>query len=138
MRQQAFRRLMEREALDGADASAIAAAAFRVLERLSRQLTPIIGESGVVAVYSRAFHVARRQFPWLPPVTAAGSEGSFTDVRRSMQQQEARVARESAFAVFTAISELLESLIGESLTSQLLSGVSPDDFAGDTMRETTR
>jgi len=138
MQQQAFRRLMEREALDGADAAAIAAATFRVLERLTRQLTPIIGPSGVVAVYARGVHLAKRQFPWLPPVSAVESDGSFADVRLSMQKQDARVATEAAFAVLIAISDLLESFIGESLTSQLLSGAWPDDPAGDVTRETAR
>ncbi len=137
MRHQEFRRLLAREAGHAADASAIAVATCRLFEHFARQLIPIIGDSGVTAVYTRGLYVARRQLPWLPPVSAALADRSFTSVQVSLQQQETSVATEGALILLTSISELLASFIGESLTRHLLSGAWPDDFAGDTTRKTT-
>ena len=138
MRQRVFRRMLAREAGTGADAPAIAAAARRLCERLSEQLTPLIGDAGVAAICARSLHLAQRNVPGLAPVPASAQGNSpFALMQRSLEQQEPAAATESAVALLATVGELLALFIGEGLTTRLLREAWPDDFAGDSPEETT-
>jgi hypothetical protein len=137
VRQQAFRRMLAREAGTAADAPAIAAAARRSCERLAQHLTPLIGKAGVAAIYARSLHLAHRQFPWLASVGASDQgDEPFTRLQASLAPQEPGVATEAAVLVLATVGDLLVSFIGESLTAHFLRGAWPDDFAADSNEET--
>ena len=137
MRQQVFRRMLAREAGTGADAPAIAAAARRLGERFAQQLTPLIGDAGVAAILARSLHLTQRHVPGLATVRAADqNEGPFPLLQQSLEPLAPAAATEAAVALLDGVSELLESFIGEGLTTRLLREAWPDDFAGDTTEET--
>ena len=137
IRQQMFRRMLAREAGTGANAPAIAAAARRAYERLAEQLTPLIGDAGVAAIYARSLHLTERNVRGLASVRAsAQGDAPFALLQRSLEQQEPAVATEHAVAVLATACELLALFIGEGLTTRLLGQAWPDDFAGDTTEET--
>jgi hypothetical protein len=137
MRQQVFRRMLEREAGNGANAPAIAAAARRLYERFAQQLTPLIGDAGVAAICARSLYLTQRNVSGLAPVrTSAQGDAPFALLQGSLEQQDPAVATEIAVAVLATASELLASFIGESLTTRLLCEAWPDDFAGDITEET--
>ena len=137
MRQRVFRRILAREAGTGANAPAIAAAARRLCERFSEQLTPLIGDAGVAAICARSLHLTQRNTPGLAPVRAsAQGHAPFALLQRSLEQQEPAAATEAAVALLATVGELLASFIGEGLTTRLLGEAWPDDFAGDTTEET--
>jgi hypothetical protein len=100
-------------------------------ERFAQQLTPVIGDAGVSAICLRSLHLAQRQFPSLALIPAQG-DGTFARVQESLQRLEPCVASDAAVAVLTAASRLLDSFIGEGLTTRLLHGAWPDSFDGDT------
>jgi hypothetical protein len=131
MRQQAFRQLLVREMGSSTDAPAIALAARRLCERFAQQLTPIIGEAGVSAICSRSLHLAQRRFPLLATTPAHG-DGAFARVEESLRGLEPGTASDAAIAVLTTASSLLDSFIGEGLTTRLLRGAWPDSFDVDT------
>jgi hypothetical protein len=130
MREEAFRRLLAREVGSSTDAPAIALAARRLCERFALQLTPIIGDGGVSAICSRSLHLAQRQFPSLTLIPAQG-DGPFARVQESLQGLEPGVASDAAIAVLNSASNLLDSFIGEGLTTRLLRRAWPDNFDGD-------
>jgi len=66
-----FRRMLAREVGTDADAPAIAAAGRRLCERFAEQLTPLIGDPGVAAIYARSLHLTQRNVPGLAPVRAS-------------------------------------------------------------------
>lgn len=135
-RQPVFRRMLTREAGSGADSSAVAAAARRLCEQFARQLTPLLGEAGVAAVYTRSLHLARRQFPeYAPGHEPDRDESPLTRAQRFLERQESPVAPEAAAAMLTTVGELLASFIGESLTTHLLREAWPDDFSSDPPQE---
>lgn len=137
MRQRVFRRMLAREAGTGADAPAVAAAARRLGERFAQQLNPLIGDAGVAAILARSLHLTQRNVPGLATVRAADqNEGPFPLLQRSLEQLEPAAATEASVALLDGVSELLESFIGEGLTTRLLREAWPDDFAGDTTEET--
>jgi hypothetical protein len=131
MRQQEFRRLLAREAGSGADAPCIAMAARRLCERFAKQLTPIIGDAGVSAICLRTLHLVQRQFPSLALIPAK-NDGPFARVQESLQALEPGVAADAAIEVLTTASNLLDSFIGEGLTTRLLRGAWPGTFDADT------
>jgi hypothetical protein len=138
IRQQVFRRILEREAGSAGDASAIAAATRRLCERFAQQLTPLVGDAGVAAICTRTLHLAERQVPGLASAGASQQDdGPFTHAQHFLEQQEPSLAAEAGVAVLTTFGELLASFIGESLTTRLLREAWPDDFAGATKEETT-
>lgn len=137
MRQQAFRRVLAREAGADAAAPAVAAAARRLCERFTRQLTPLIGDAGAAAVCERALHLTQRHVPGLAPVRGPlAGDPPFALLQLSLEQLEPAAGAEAAVAVLATTSDLLASFIGEGLTTSLLREAWPDDFAGDTTEET--
>jgi hypothetical protein len=137
VRQQAFRRILVREAGTGADASAIAAAARRLCERFAHQLAPLLGDAGVTAIYARSLHLALQQLAGLAPVQVSKRDnGPFTLAQHFLEHQEPAVAAEAAVALLTTVTELLASFIGDRLTVGLLRQAWPHDFADDTTEET--
>ena len=137
MRLRVFRRMLEREAGTGANAPAIAAAARRLCEHMSRQLTPLIGDAGVAAICARSLHLTERNVRGLASVRAsAQGDAPFALLQLSLEQLEPAVATEATVALLDTVSELLGLFIGEGLTTRLLREAWPDDFAADITEET--
>ena len=130
MRQEAFRRLLAREVGNANDATAVAMATRRLCERFAQQLVPVIGDAGVAAICQRSLHLAQRQFPSLALNHARG-DGPFARVQDSLQGLEPGIASDAATAVLTTACTLLDSFIGEGLTTRLLRGAWPDNFDGN-------
>ncbi|MCY7320080.1 MAG: hypothetical protein LH617_15395, partial [Ramlibacter sp.] len=94
-------------------------------------LAPVIGGSGVAALYVRSLHLVRNAHPWL----AAAHQGPHTQMdlellRAAVAQQEGASAAAGAGAHLQSLSGLLGSLIGPSLAGQLLGQVWGNSFDG--------
>ena len=138
VRQRVFQQVLAREAGSAADASAVAAAALRLYERVARQLVPLIGEAGVAAICDRGVHLAQRRVPGARPVRAAEpDDGPFTRAHLFIEHQDPALVIEAAVALLTTVSELLASFIGDSLTTHLMREAWSDDFHAETTEETT-
>ena len=115
---------------------ALAAAARRAYDDLARVSAPLIGQIGVDALTGRALHLAQREFPWLLTTGEADPDGGpFAHVVRCLQQEELAVATEGAETVFSLLTGLLGTFIGDSLTASLLKKAWPDAFADSTTEE---
>jgi hypothetical protein len=135
MRHETFRRLLAQEAGNGADAPAMAVAARRLCERFAQQLIPVIGPAGVAAICSRSLRLVQRQFPSIGSIPTP-DEGPFAGVQTSLQKLDPSMAADAAVALLTTASQLLDSFIGEGLTTRLLHGAWPDDFNDDAWERT--
>lgn len=128
-RERAFRQLLVREAGTGAGAPAIAAAVRKLGDHLTQRLAPVIGDGGATAICNRSLHLTESRFSGL---TARRSSeqgpGPFARAQVSLEHQESAMAADAAVALFTTVSKLLASFIGESLTTRLLREAWPDDF----------
>src|SRR5258706_10592809 len=110
MRERVFRRMLVRQAGPGADASAVAAATRRLSERFSHRIAPLLGDSGVAAIYARSLHLVQRQIPALVPVgLSERADGPFTLAQHFLEHQEPVVAAEAAVAVLTTVADVLAS-----------------------------
>ncbi|BDT68662.1 hypothetical protein os1_28480 [Comamonadaceae bacterium OS-1] len=106
------------------DARAVVDAVTRTWQFMATQLEPVIGERGVGVLLDRALHLTGKNFPWL---VHTGPPQDQTDRLTRLQAQFAsRGAQDAAAAgcaLLVTFTELLASLIGDSLTERLLASV---------------
>jgi hypothetical protein len=116
--------LLARRAGKSPDAKAIAAAAADTWPQVTAQLAPVIGARGVDVLFRRALHLTSTAFPWLQ---LSGDHERGVAVLESLATrlagQEASSASEASRALLVTFTELLATLIGESLTERLLGPV---------------
>jgi hypothetical protein len=87
-----FQRLLAQEAGTVDTAGAIAAAARRLCEHLARHVSPLVGASGIAAIWTRSLYLARRQFPWIAPLEARNQQADGTRARVTKRDDVSVVA----------------------------------------------
>lgn len=122
---------LERLAAQGANTTRIADAVVSTWQAIDSALAPVIGAKGVEALYSRSLHLVRERHPWL----AAANQGSEARMdlgllASALGNQESFDAAAAAGDQLQALHELLRSLIGPSLTGQLLRSAWDNPFGG--------
>ena len=106
------------------DANTPAEAAAATWRLVTVQLAPVIGARGLDVLFSRALHQTSAAFPWL--AVAVDGEGSASPLPRLMvclAGQHTSTAAEASYTLLSTFTELLATLIGESLTTRLLAPV---------------
>jgi len=127
-----------RLASEGADPGRIAEAAVTMWHDLGDALSPIVGLSGVAALYKRSLYLARVSYPWLAAVHEGSAQpGDFSFLRTALTQQTSSTAADAHVALLQTFHNLLNSLIGESLTERLLLPVYASLFNGDAVQDTS-
>ncbi len=123
---EAIRKSLARRTKNARDPGAIAEAAVSTWQEVAAQLSPIIGARGVDVLFGRALHLTSMTSTSLGLAVARKHEEGATilaDFKRSLQGRDAVAATEAGLAFFFTFTELLGTLIGESLTERLLSSV---------------
>lgn len=114
-------RQLNQLAAAGAEPSLIADVAEKHWHSIADALSPIIGRQGVLALYSRSLHLTRMHYSWLVDgSTAVPSAQPFDDLRSALARQSTEQAIAGHRAVLQTFQDLLNSLIGSSLTDRLL------------------
>jgi hypothetical protein len=122
---------------DGASSRQVAEAVASAFRGIDQALTPIVGKSGVAALYKRTVHLAGRTHSWL----AATKEGVPTamDVAALTAALEERSAADAAAAgtlLLQTFHEVLATLVGPSLTERLLRPVWATFLSGPSAKDT--
>jgi hypothetical protein len=105
-----------------ADTAAEATAA--TWREVAVQLTPVIGARGLDVLFNRALHQTSAAFPWLAlAVDRGGSASPLPSLMSCLAGQQTSSATEASYTLLLTFTELLASLIGESLTTRLLAPV---------------
>jgi hypothetical protein len=125
--------LVHRVAAD-ADATQIADAMVAAWHEIDAALAPIVGQRGIAALYQRSLHLTSAAHSWL----AGAHEGVQTAVdldafRSVLVQQSGSIAAAGGTAFLQAFYELLTTLVGPSLTEQLLHHVWTNSSGGPTL-----
>jgi len=127
MDHEAIRRTLAQGAGEAPDASAIAEATLNTWHQVATRLAPVVGVHGVDAIFSRSLHVTSKDFPWLAMAGNDGNDGNSAALLASLKArlagQETAAAAEASHALLVNFTELLATLIGESLTDRLLAPV---------------
>jgi hypothetical protein len=98
-------------------------------ERLAVALVSLIGEGGFQAVYQRSGMFAAARYPWLVlDSSPQHTNFQFAGLRRSLEVRDATEAGEASVVLLGIFLDILTSLIGELLMSNLLHSAWGDDF----------
>jgi len=105
--------------------------------RIGGQLVPLIGESGLSALFARAVRMLAVRYEWLSMNAARKSvDELLAALERDLAGAEPAVADIANMELLNTFTRQLSALIGEALTSRLLAQAtasSPDD--GDDVQE---
>jgi hypothetical protein len=106
------------------DANSTAEATASTWRMMATQLAPVIGTRGLDALFNRALHRTSAVFPWLAvSVDRGGSASPLPSLMVCLTGQHTAVATEASYMLLLTFTELLATLIGESLTTRLLAPV---------------
>lgn len=124
-RHQLIARAILRGPAGAADAGVAAISAQR-WHQLARQLCPIIGDGGFMALYLRSLHVARNQYNWLPQHDTIPAGAAFAALDQALRECPA-AAGSASTALLCIFIDTLILLIGELLTTSILREAWGDD-----------
>lgn len=94
---------------------------IRLWELLAPDLISIIGEGGFIPLYARSIRLVCKKHTWLAQyIVRSSDKGRFTELRNGLQAQNPAQASQASLDLFTIFLDLLDSLIGEELTTHLL------------------
>ena len=110
----------------GASAGDHAAAAARVYEKISLCLAPLVGATGVRALFVRSLVLTIPEYPFLGGVLVEQPEAGVNTLRASLQGQKPDAVLQSAAALFGTFLTLLSTYVGDRLTAQVLRTAWPD------------
>lgn len=122
-----IRRKLAQRAGGAADAKAVAEAAISTWQAASVRLALVIGGQGVDVLIRRSLYLTGKTFPWLAVAGGGGHEANYEALLAGLQARlagcETALAIEASAALLVTFTELLDSLIGESLTERLLAPI---------------
>jgi hypothetical protein len=105
----------------GATATGIAEHNLLPWRALTSHLSPLIGDSGLGALYGRTARLLAAQYGWLTTGPSSTSlEGLFQILEEDLRRAEPALAAEVNAALLLTLTGLLSELIGEALTTRLL------------------
>lgn len=99
----------------------VAELAVGFLRQAEASLSPIIGHQSVGALYQRSLYLTRSEHPWL--AVACGEwmpADPFVVLQKAVSRQTLGNAQAAVHALLEVFRSLLNTLIGASLTAQLL------------------
>ncbi len=105
------------------DASDVAEATLHIWRQMATWLAPVIGVRGVEVLFSRTLHLTSRTFPQL--IIAEDQHRDIISLLASLKVRliegnKTNDAIEASSCLLVTFTELLATLIGKSLTEQLL------------------
>ncbi len=116
---------------------AVAKATIQTLHQVNVILTPVIGEVGFNVLFKRSLHLTSRTFPWLTIAENRGDTGDlFASLGERLAGRDTNEAVEASSALLTGFTELLATLIGDSLVETLLGSLSAS-LAPSSKQDTT-
>src|SRR6185437_9893564 len=123
LRHQLIKRLMAPPGGIVADASII------LWEQMAVQIISIVGEEGFDSLFARSLFLSQSSFPWLAANFLPKVEHRFAELKDSLEGQAAAQASEANSLLLITFTDILASLIGESLTTRILHLAWGDDIS---------
>lgn len=124
------------KSLTAIDTGEVAEAAINSWEQMAAQIISIVGEDGFNSLYERSIFLTQPTFPWLatslhPPQ----ADQRFAELKMSFKgQTPAQISEANALLLIT-FTDILASLIGEPLTTRILSLAWNTDISDRTGKE---
>src|SRR6476620_1461633 len=120
-RKQMISRLLTQKPGGADNSRALAEQVLWLWEQIAFHLTPLIGVSGFQTLYARAVHLASPSCPGFSPVPQGKTLDALFQILKddlaALDEENAQLCGNSLLNTFT---DLVESMIGELLMSQIL------------------
>ena len=108
-------------AANGASPGPVVELIVNAWREIDAALSPVIGQQGVAALYRRCLHIAAPAHPWLAHTQPGMADAlDLAALRSALSSQSSATAAAGGAAILEEFHELLASMIGHSLTGQLL------------------
>ncbi|MGZ3158602.1 MAG: hypothetical protein ACXU7D_00060 [Burkholderiaceae bacterium] len=115
---------------------AVVDTSIQLWERLATELITIIGEGGFQSLYARSLHLTSATYPWILPTHPwQQSESRFTGLHNSLASRDAAQAGDASIALLITFIDILATLIGEFLTTNMLHAAWGDDALDTAAKE---
>ncbi len=102
-------------------------------------LQPIVGQRGVRLLYKRSLQLAGRSYPWLEDMQGTSQDSmDLAALDAALTGQDSAQAAAAGGLLLKTFYHLLSSLIGPSLTEQLLRPVWVDFSSATPPQDTTK
>jgi|EndMetStandDraft_4_1072995.scaffolds.fasta_scaffold05651_2 hypothetical protein len=106
------------------DARAVALAFASTWQQIADALEKVVGRRGVGVLLDRALYLTTKQHGWLQPSSDPGKEADpLPNLIAALETQSASESIEASRLLLENFTELLDTLIGESLTDRLLGAI---------------
>lgn len=130
---------LARRAAGGANAAQIADTVVSIWQDIDAALRPILGQRGVASLYRRSIHLATTAYPWLGDMRGAKQATlDLPALRAVFAQQDSGTASTAGGDLLQTFYELLASLVGTSLTEQLLRSIWANPSSGEPAQDESR
>jgi hypothetical protein len=97
-------------------------------EMLAVEFVSLIGDGGVQSVYLRSGMLAAERYPWIALDSSSQQAGlQFAGLRSSLEGRDLTEAGEASILLFSTFLNILTSLIGKPLMTNLLHSAWGDD-----------
>lgn len=138
MENQERQRIAAALASNAATAEHVAESIVSTWRDIDVALRPIIGQRGVVLLYKRSIHLVARAHPWLASVQVISQDTmDLPALGGVFAEQGSAHAATAGGILLQTFYQLLSSLIGPSLTEQLLRPVWVDFSSGPPAQDTS-
>jgi len=120
-----LRRFVRRALVDATGAASpdraqVASAFDSLCQRLLERLEPLFGTTAVAALFGRAFHLAKSEFPWLEDVVPKNAASCSAEGLASVGGLDVGGLAEGLAAVLAYDIGLLSALVGKDLILPLV------------------
>ncbi|MDP2111019.1 MAG: hypothetical protein Q8N48_02785 [Thiobacillus sp.] len=114
----------------------VADAAIDLWEQMAAQIISIVGEDGFNSLYARSVFLAQPTFPWLAAsALSSQADQRFAELKKRLEGQTPSQAREANSLLLLTFTGILAALIGEPLTTRILSSAWGDDASTSISKE---
>lgn len=100
----------------------VADAAINLWELMAAQIISIVGEGGFNSLFARSLFLTQSTYPWLAakPLSSQ-TDQRFAKLRISFEERSPELISQANSLLLITFTDILASLIGEQLTTRILS-----------------
>lgn len=96
-------------------------AAVILWEQMATQIISVVGEGGFNALYARSVFLTQTTFPWLAAcILSPQADYRFAELKTALEGQAPAQASAANSLLLITFTDILVSLIGEQLTTNIL------------------
>lgn len=111
-------------------------AAIKLWEQMATEIVSIVGEIGFNSLYSRSLSLTQATFPWVAASSKLPlADQRFPELKVDFERQPPDIVSAANCLLLITFTDILASLIGEQLTTTILSSAWDNNAPAKTSKE---